>query len=238
MGKPLGRKAYGSIPHLPGSRLGPGDYSCHDGQEAICFNGGRDKRGRHHRVIVTEKLDGSNVAVARVDGEIVALVRAGYKAQSSPREQHQVFAAWVRSRDWAALGEGERICGEWMHQAHGTIYKPSSPFIAFDAFTADNARITHDDARELFARIGVEGAHVIYDGPDGMSIKSACGALGERGFHGAQEQVEGAVWRVETDGEFNFMAKYVRQDKVNGKYFGAGESGADIFMCNPMENPQ
>ena len=24
--KPLGRKAYGSIPHLPGSRLGPGDH--------------------------------------------------------------------------------------------------------------------------------------------------------------------------------------------------------------------
>ena len=39
--KPLGRKAYGSIPHLSGSRLGPGDYHCHKGQEDICFKGVR-----------------------------------------------------------------------------------------------------------------------------------------------------------------------------------------------------
>lgn len=64
MTKPLGKKAYGSIPHLPGSRLGPGDYKLHDGQEHICFYGGKNKKGEQHRVIVTEKLDGSNVAIA------------------------------------------------------------------------------------------------------------------------------------------------------------------------------
>lgn len=33
--KPLGRKLYGSIPHLPGSRLGPGDHHCQAGQAAL-----------------------------------------------------------------------------------------------------------------------------------------------------------------------------------------------------------
>jgi hypothetical protein len=33
--KPLGRKSYGSIPHLPGSRLGPGDYCISEGQAPI-----------------------------------------------------------------------------------------------------------------------------------------------------------------------------------------------------------
>ena len=35
--KPLGRKAYGSIPHLPGSRRGPGDWGLSDAQARICL---------------------------------------------------------------------------------------------------------------------------------------------------------------------------------------------------------
>lgn len=33
--KPLGHKAYGSIPHLPTSRLGPGDHHVTEGQARI-----------------------------------------------------------------------------------------------------------------------------------------------------------------------------------------------------------
>lgn len=35
MQKPLGIKAYGSIPHLPGSRLGAGDHHLAIGQALI-----------------------------------------------------------------------------------------------------------------------------------------------------------------------------------------------------------
>jgi len=37
--KPLGIKSYGSIPHLPGSRIGIGDHKCHEGQERIATKG-------------------------------------------------------------------------------------------------------------------------------------------------------------------------------------------------------
>jgi hypothetical protein len=230
--KPLGRKAYGSIPHLSGSRLGPGDYHCHEGQENICFEGGRNKRGELHRVIVTEKLDGSNVAIAKVGGVIEALGRSGYRAQSSPHKQHRVFADWVSDRRWDSLPEGWRVSGEWMYQAHGTLYKPSSPLVAFDAFDSYNSRVTHDQARVLFEDLGLEGAYVVSDGP-GISIEDAMGKLGKFGHHGAMEQIEGAVWRVETGGKFNFLAKYVRRDKVDGKYF-TPEGQEDIFMCKPV----
>ena len=66
--KPLGRKAYGSIPHLPNSRIGPGDHKCHEGQERIATVKSRNK---HDVIIVQEKLDGSNVAVALKDGIIL-----------------------------------------------------------------------------------------------------------------------------------------------------------------------
>jgi len=90
--KPLGIRAYGHIPHLPGSRLGPGDHKVHEGQARIATEKARD---RHDRIIVQEKLDGSCVSVAKINGEIVPLGRAGYRAVSSPYEMHIRFATWV-----------------------------------------------------------------------------------------------------------------------------------------------
>jgi hypothetical protein len=68
--KPLGIKNYGHIPHLPGSRMGPGEHHCDPGQARIATKTTRD---RHDTVIVLEKLDGLNVGVARVDGTICPL---------------------------------------------------------------------------------------------------------------------------------------------------------------------
>lgn len=86
--RPLGRKAYGHIAHLPGSRMGPGDHACHEGQARICTLEARD---RHDSIVVQEKLDGSNVAMARLDGQIVALMRAGYRAETSPYAHHHLL---------------------------------------------------------------------------------------------------------------------------------------------------
>lgn len=75
--KPLGGRAYGSIGHLPQSRLGPSDWHIHEGQARICLE--RPRKG--DRIIVTEKLDGSCMAVANIAGEIVGLTRAGFNAR-------------------------------------------------------------------------------------------------------------------------------------------------------------
>ena len=93
--KPLGMKAYGSIPHLPESRLGPGDHSVNAGQARICLERTRD---RHDVIIVQEKLDGSCTAVAKVDGVIIPLGRAGYPAWTSKYEMHRLFSDWVFSK--------------------------------------------------------------------------------------------------------------------------------------------
>lgn len=222
--KPLGIKAYGSIPHLPNSRLGPGDYHCHEGQARICTEKARD---RHDRIIVTEKLDGSNVAIANAGGQIVALTRAGYLASTSPYAQHHAFSDWVAARSWS-IPFGWRVSGEWMHTAHGTLYKPDAPLICFDVFDEANKRLPHDDARRTIEALGLTGARVVSDGGP-VSVDAALAALGERGFHGAQEQIEGAVWRVERRGVFDFLAKYVRPEKVDGKYL-EGVSGADPII--------
>ena len=45
--------------------------------------------------------------------------------------------------------------------------------------------------------------------------------------HGALDEVEGAIWRVERKEKVDFLTKFVRHDKEDGKYFpevtGKGE---------------
>jgi hypothetical protein len=148
--KPLGMKNYGHIAHLPGSRLGPGDHKCEAGQARIATFKARD---RHDHIIVQEKFDGTNVGVARVDGVLYPLVRAGYVADTSPFEQHWRFAQWVyanQDRFLTVLRDGDRLVGEWLMQAHGTRYQlKHEPFVAFDLM-ASNERARYD---ELMARV-------------------------------------------------------------------------------------
>lgn len=217
--KPLGKKSYGSIGHLPNSRLGPGDHKVHEGQAAIACEKVRDK---HDIVIVQEKLDGSNVGVALLNGEILPLSRAGYLANTSPYSMHHYFYAWAKrneSRFRAVLKEGERICGEWLMVAHGTIYElPHEPFVAFDIFRNDKRLVFEEFIHEA-AKGDFTVPSLLYVG-GAFSVESAIKALGDYGHHGAQETVEGAVWRIERQGEVDFLCKYVRPDKQDGKYLG------------------
>lgn len=210
--KPLGAKAYGSIPHLPGSRMGPGDHHCHEGQARIATEKARD---RHDQIWVQEKLDGSCVAVANVDGKIVALGRAGYPANTSPYEQHKLFSDWVETEEdrfAALLQPGERAVGEWLAQAHGTRYElHHDPFVLFDLMVGKRRAPLLEvigRARDFTLPAGIA------DGP--TSVEDALAALGEFGHHGATDPVEGAVWRVERRDEVDFLVKWVRPDKVDG----------------------
>ncbi len=212
--KPLGHRGYGSIPHLPGSRLGPGDHHCHAGQEAICWAKARD---RHDRIIVTEKLDGSNMTIANIGGDIVAIGRAGYLAATSPFSQHHLFVEWVerhKARIGDALRPGLRFVGEWMAQAHGSRYDlPHGPFVVFDLMSGQS-RLPHDHCHEAAVIAGLPCAHVLHDGAP-VHLDAVLPLI-ESSHHGCLGPVEGAVWRVERKGEFDFMAKWVRSDKVDG----------------------
>lgn len=235
--KPLGRKAYGSTPHLPGSRVGPGDWFMEPAQARLLIERCRWDSNHRDRVIVSEKLDGSCVAVARVADQIYALNRAGYDCRTSPYEVHRGFSRWVEANAKLFLdhlGNGERTVGEWMQIAHGTIYDIRDDmelFVPFDIFTVGKdrgnpeRRVGHDELHERAARMGLRPAHVLSDGP-AIPIDEAVRLLGPRGFHGATEDVEGVVYRLETNGKFNFLAKFVRDGKIDGKYLSGLHSNA------------
>lgn len=220
--KPLGRKSYGSIGHLPNSRLGTGDHHVHEGQAKICTV---EARSKWDLIIVQEKLDGSNVGVAKVDGEILALNRAGYLAETSPFVQHHYFAKWVdqnKKRFDALLKERERACGEWLMQAHGSRYRLwHEPFVLFDIFTPENQRLcfSHLNRRVYESDSGFFQPFVVSVGPP-ISIEEALKNIPRNGNHGCEDELEGFIYRVENcqDDTVDFLAKYVRPDKEDGKY--------------------
>ena len=232
--KPLGQKSYGSIPHLPNSRMREGDHHCHEGQARIAT---LKKRDKHDLIIVQEKLDGSNVGVCKLNGQIIALSRSGYEAMTSPYKQHIMFAEWVeknKSRFDGILFEGERICGEWLVQAHGTRYNlPHEPFVAFDLITK-NKRATY---KEFMGRI----TEYDFTAPQTLSIGEPLSIevmleLIKCSAHGAIDEVEGAIWRVERKFEVDYLVKYVKPHKVDGKFlpeFNNGETVWNEFLSKP-----
>lgn len=231
--KPLGQKAYGSIPHLPGSRLGSGDYSITEGQAKIATVMARDE---FDRIIVQEKLDGSNVAVAKLDGKILALNRAGYLAGSSKYYQHILFEAFVRKNEQRfseLLEEGERLCGEWLAQAHGTIYKLThEPFVPFDIMR-NSERKLNDEVYHRVRLYDFTPPNLINDGKP-MSIEAAMAALTISG-HGAVDQVEGAIWRIERNGKVDFLTKFVNHHKKDGQYLSEVSGHPDVWNIDINE---
>lgn len=223
--KPLKIKNYGSIPHLPQSRMGPSDKHCEPGQARIATEKPRDK---NDEVIVQEKLDGSNVGIARHEGKIIALTRAGYLASTSPFEQHLMFDEWVqknKERFKNLLQEGERLVGEWLAQAHGTRYELiHEPFVAFDLMKK-HERTSIDKFLERISKVDLIAPKILHRG-ESISVEKAMEILGEFGFHGAVDPVEGCMWRVERDkptgvkGQkkriVDFLVKFVRPDKEDG----------------------
>jgi len=248
--KPLNHKNYGHIAHLPGSRMGPGDHKCHEGQMKIACEKTRDK---HDRVIIQEKLDGSNVGVCLVNNTILPITRAGYLADTSPFEMHHIFNNWAHENEKrfrAILAEGERLCGEWLLVAHGTKYNlPHEPFVAFDLMVKKHDRAPFDKFSLLAAKGDFITPYIIHDG-EPLSVETALSQLGEYGHHGALEQVEGAVWRIERNELINkhlgniggrapivdFLVKYVRPNKEDGKYLVKNGVGEIVYNKTPNQS--
>lgn len=210
--RPLGRKAYFKIAHLPGSRTGSSDRTAPRELAERCLVAARPEE----EVFVQEKLDGSCVSVARLHGAVLALGREGTLAAHSQNPGRQMFAAWVEPR--AALfrellHDGEWLVGEWLALAHSTRYElRHDPFVVFDAFH-EGRQWTFD---EIDGRLrGVLPRPCLLHRGGALGIAAMLEKLGSGG-HGAVEPPEGAVWRVERAGRVAGMAKYVRGDKVDG----------------------
>lgn len=220
--KAISGKSYGSIPHLPGSKYGNRDDKGCSPEMSLLFT--TKKKHNYDTITVTEKLDGSNVGITNINGKYVPINHAGYPAISSPRVQHRLFAIWVYQHITTIKetipNNGDRICGEWLAQAHGTRYDLTqyrSPFVAFDIIR-NNKRIPYTEFRTICTNTGIPPTPLLWKGPEPCPIETALSLLGNHGQYGALDLAEGCVWRLERNGEYLAMAKYVRPEKEIGQY--------------------
>jgi len=120
-------------------------------------------------------------------------------------------------------------------QAHSTIYTLPPHRIPFAPFD-----IMRDDKRLPFDQFCQRASGQFYFPGllhDGGPISTA-DAMTLHGPHGSDlwpcDQPEGVVYRVERNGEVDFLAKYVRPDKVDGKYL----DGPPIWNWRPAVRPE
>lgn len=209
--------SYGSIPHLSTSKLNQqADKKVDIASEGYLT---KKKRNKNGIIIVTEKVDGSNVGIYKKDNKLYALSRKGFRCISSPYKHLRLFQDYVDQnieKYMSLLGNGERICGEWMIKTMGLEYDvPHEPFISFDIFNEENKRILYDDFSNRCASHDIIQAKLLHKG-EAISIDDTMNILGNHGFHGCLDKPEGAVWRYEESGKLLIMAKYVREHKIDG----------------------
>lgn len=205
-------RCYPGINHLPGSKLlDSGDK--HISKEMVKYF---TEKAQFYfdTVIVTEKLDGSNVAVLRKGYRLYPLNRRGYDVRTSEYRQQRLFADFVEKnyeRFMNILKDGEQASGEWLIKTHSIKYKlKHEPFVLFDIFDKNENRIRYQDMVYKANSEEFATPKLLHMGV-AIGIEQAMGLLGD-GYHGSLDKPEGVVYRYERDGQFYAMAKYVRPD--------------------------
>lgn len=217
MSKIITQKNYGSIPHLSTSKMGQqADKRIDLHSEKILTQKARSWKDL---IIVTEKIDGSNVGVVKKAGEIIAITRKGHSAELSPYKQHHQFAKFVKlfPNLFSWLPEGWRICGEWCIQSHGTHYDilGYSPFLAFDIFDGKNTRCSFMTFYGICQSYKIPYVPILHIGQP-VTLENAIKLMG-KGHYGLGTP-EGVVYRCEAEKKVDFLAKWVRPDKIDGEF--------------------
>lgn len=220
--KILPYKTYNRIGHLSKSRLGEGDHFVDQKTEGLLTKQNDDPNSV---IIVQEKLDGSNVCVVRWKGELRALGRSGYDCQYSNQEQHRLFHKFVMDRkdrfEKILPKEEDRVVGEWLALAHGTLYNLNhEPFVPFGLFEGQKELSFLALFSTCFAN-GFVTPIVLHIG-GACSVNRALKLLNAEKYHGA-DNPEGVVYRMERPGKPPILAKLVKHDKEDGKFFKEGK---------------
>ena len=172
--------------------------------------------------IVQEKMDGSNVCIVRVNGELKAVGRSGYDCSNSDQEQHHMFYRYMLKHkeyfERLLPNDHDRLVGEWCALAHGTIYKDLEvPFWPFDLYlnkvqqSVDSLIGKMRDAGDYHSFCKIP---IILSMGHPVSIEEALQILDNNRPEG-----EGVVYRFEVRGKPHMIAKVVKMDKRDGKYF-------------------
>ncbi|MEM6737213.1 MAG: hypothetical protein AAF620_14205 [Bacteroidota bacterium] len=95
------------------------------------------------------------------------------------------------------------------------------PFVPFDLMIAEKRTNYMDFVKRILPHDFVL-PNLIHIGQP-IAIKHFESVV-ENGSHGATEKIEGGIWRVERKQQVDFLIKYVKNGKEDGKYLSENES--------------
>jgi ATP-dependent RNA circularization protein (DNA/RNA ligase family) len=216
--KVLSYKTYNSIPHISSSRLGEGDHYIDEKHEKSLVD---TLPNQQSLVIVQEKFDGSNVSIVRYQGELRVLSRNGYDCKNSNQLQHRMAYDYVQKYrtifENICSQQEDRLVGEWLALAHGTRYEnldDSSVFRPFD-FYREGKELPFYQFIAIVSKMGLLHYPTVLHIGGSCSARRALKLLDEKG---SSSDAEGVIYRLEEGGKPKFKAKYIKHDKVDGKY--------------------
>lgn len=152
---------YPRTPHLESSRLQPGDEDL----DSVPFQMLADQY-----LVVTEKMDGANVAVSFTDEGELLLQSRGHYLSGGPRElQFTLFKQWASAHQaalWSALRERYVMYGEWLYAKHTLFYNHLPHyFIEFDILDKVERQFLSRSQRRLrLTGLPVVSANVLLSG--------------------------------------------------------------------------
>jgi ATP-dependent RNA circularization protein (DNA/RNA ligase family) len=162
-------------------------------------------------VRVEEKMDGENLGLASVEGDLIAQSRGSYVALGGL--QFRGLSSWLAPRRTllaAALGEGLVMFGEWCADVHSVPYDSLPDWLlVFDVYDRRDGAFWSGDRRDaLTAELGLATVPELFAGQCDIPFlrtllgTSRCG----------REPMEGVVVRREAIGRTLGRAKLVRPD--------------------------
>ena len=102
-----------------------------------------------------------------------------------------------------------------------------------------HTRVGYDEFVARASGTGIALAECVFDEMGkSCTIERAMEEIDRRNAHGALDSIEGAVWRVERvskEGawEVDFLAKFVRHGKVDGKYLPEISGEGEVWNWRP-----
>ena len=124
---------------------------------------------RKHTVVVSEKLDGANVAVS-FDGPSITLQSRGHVLRGGPRErQFDLFKQWAYTHHdilFGVIGSRYMIFGEWLYAKHRIFYDALPDyFVEYDVFDKEEGLFLSTDLRRILLKpLGLPSAPILYHG--------------------------------------------------------------------------
>lgn len=209
-------KNFGKIGHLTGSKMIDNEDVLLSPETQYKFT--ECKRNPFDDVIITEKIDGMNAGVVKLDNKLYPVCRKGYDVRtiSALPELVKSWVDWVLTnydKLYSAIDEGERLVFENAMLRHTLSYNfKVDPVFFLAKYTPDNKKICYDNLCELAKYYSFNQPPLLCRGiavkPEEV-IKQY-----PKGLVGSKDGIEGIVYTYEHNSAVEGLAKFVSNPKM------------------------